>query len=328
MVLIENNVHERIRGSAHRTAQGDTHDLTFKALGTHCRVKIRAARATDATDFEHEVLQWVAGFEATYSRFLPESLIGRINASAGVHWMEIDPETERLFDLCTQFVFATNGAFDPTALPLIQLWNWKAEHPVVPGKGEIRAAQELVGWNKVQRKPGAVFLPRPGMSIDLGGIGKEFAVDRVLAMALEHGLENVLVDFGQDIRAQGQPRDKPAWHIGLQDPKEPTRCWCGLAVKNYAVATSGDYFRSFTVEGKRYGHIIDPRTGYPVDKTCLAVSVIAPSCTVAGVLSTTAFILGPQDGLAFISNFIGAEGVVVTERSTFTTRRFQSYVVS
>jgi thiamine biosynthesis lipoprotein len=138
----------------------------------------------------------------------------------------------------------------------------------------------------------------------------------------------VLVDFGQDIRVQGCPADKPAWYIGLQDPADPARCWCGLAVKNQAVATSGDYFRSFTRNGKRYGHIIDPRTGYPVNNTCRAVTVIAPSCTVAGVLSTTAFVLGPQDGLGFISNFFGAEACVVTERGTFNTRRFQSYVVS
>jgi FAD:protein FMN transferase len=328
MVLIENNVFERIRRSAQRAAKGDTRELKFHAMGTQCRLKFRITRTSDATAFEEHVLAWVANFEATYSRFLPDSLISRINANAGAAWVEIDPETEHLFDFCGQLVFTTRGAFDPTALPLIRLWNWKTEPPAIPTAAEIKVAQELVGWSKVQRRPGAVFLPRPGMSIDLGGIGKEFAVDRVLAMAMEHGIQDVLVDFGQDVRVHGQPADKPAWHIGLQDPKNPTRCWCGLAVRNHAVATSGDYIRSFTLNGKRYGHIIDPRSGYPVSNGCLAVSVIAPSCTVAGILSTSAFILGPQEGVGFITNFQGAEGCVVTERGTFTTRRFQSYVVS
>lgn len=326
MVLMENSVLERVRRSAQRTTKGETHDLTFQAMGTHCRVKFRSHRATDAGAFQNDVLNWVAAFEATYSRFIPDSLIGRINANAGSDWVEIDPETERLFDLCGQLVFTTRGAFDPTALPLIRLWNWKAEPPVIPSDDQIRAARELVGWSKVQRKPGAIFLPKAGMSIDLGGIGKEFAVDRVFAMATERGIENVLIDFGQDIRAHGHPMDKPAWHIGLQDPKNPTRCWCGLAIKDSAVATSGDYFRNFTLGGKRYGHIIDPRTGYPVSNGCLAVSVIAPSCTTAGILSTTAFILGPQEGLGFISSFLGAEGCVISERGTFTTRKFQTYV--
>ena len=328
MVLTEPNISERIHRSARRTVKGESHELSFHAMGTQCRVVLRAARPSDAACYQNDVLHWVASFEATYSRFIPESLIGRINACAGVGWVEVDSETERIFELCEQLVFATRGAFDPTALPLIRLWNWKAEAPVIPNDAAVQAARELVGWSRVQRRPGAVYLSRPGMSIDLGGIGKEFAVDRVLAMALERGIENVLVDFGQDIRAQGCPADKPAWYIGLQDPVEPTRCWCGLAVKNQAVATSGDYFRSFTRNGKRYGHIIDPRTGYPVNNTCRAVTVIAPSCTVAGVLSTTAFVLGPNDGLGFISNFFGAEGCVVTERGTFNTRRFQSYVVS
>lgn len=328
MVLIENSVLERIRRSAQRSAKGGTHELTFHAMGTQCRVKFRTTRVADAAAFQNELLCWVASFEATYSRFLPDSLISRINAKAGVDWVEIDPETERLFDLCSQLVFNTRGAFDPTALPLIRLWNWKAEHPVIPNAADIKATQQLVGWSRVQRKPGAVFLPQAGMCIDLGGIGKEFAVDCVLTLALEQGIQNILVDFGQDVRVHGQPVDKPAWHIGLQDPKNPARCWCGLAVKNHAVATSGDYLRSFTLNGTRYGHIIDPRTGYPVSNGCLAVSVLAPTCTVAGIFSTTAFILGPQEGISFISNFPGAEGCVVTERGTFTTRRFQNYVVS
>lgn len=160
----------------------------------------------------------------------------------------------------------------------------------MPRADAIRAAQELVGWTKVRRKPGAIYLPVAGMCLDLGGIGKEFAVDRVLTMARQRGLEHVLVDFGQDIRVCGRPADKPAWHVGLQDPANPARCWAGV-VNNHAVATSV-IISAVTIDGVRYGHILDPRTGYPVVHGCRSVTVIAPSCTVAGVLSTTAFILG------------------------------------
>ena len=97
----------------------------------------------------------------------------------------------------------------------MRLWNWKATPPVIPDRANIQATQELVGWRKLQRRPGAIFLPRAGMCLDLGGIGKEYAVDRVLTLALQRGIENVMVDFGQDVRVHGEPPEKGAWHVGL-----------------------------------------------------------------------------------------------------------------
>jgi thiamine biosynthesis lipoprotein len=165
------------------------------------------------------------------------------------------------------------------------------------------------------------------MCLDLGGIGKEYAVDLATAMALRHGIENVLVDFGQDIRARGNPPGRPAWHVGLEDPRNPGSCWAGVAVTNHAVASSGDYLRHFVHEGRRYGHIIDPRTGYPVDNACHAVSVVASSCTIAGVLTTTAFILGPRDGFHLIQNHHGASGAIVTRSGNLITPRFHEFLV-
>jgi len=224
--------------------------------------------------------------------------------------------------------FLTRGVFDPTATPLLRLWNWKAQPPIVPDGEAVRAALELVGWRKVERRPGGVFLPRKGMSIDLGGIGKEYAVDRVLGMALERGFVNVLVDFGQDVRVHGEPPERGAWHIGLDDPTRPGSCWTGVAVNNHAVATSGDYLRSFTADGRRYGHIIDPRDGYPVNNGCLAVSVIAPYCTLAGILSTSAFVLGPRDGLDVLRAAPGVEAAITTASGRVQTPRFYAYTTS
>jgi FAD:protein FMN transferase len=326
MVLTGQPVFERIRRSVRTSARAGTYDLSFQAMGTHCQVRFRALSPTVAAQFQEALIDWVATFEQSYSRFLPESIISHINASNG--WVEVDVETERLLDLCQELYFCTRGAFDPTALPLIQLWNWKADAPTVPPREAVQRAMELVGWNKVQRRPGSILLPCVGMKLDLGGIGKEYAVDRVALLAGQHGIDHLLVDFGQDIRVLGRPSDKPAWHIGLQDPAAPGRCWTGLAVTNQAIATSGDYFRCFIADGRRYGHIIDPRSGYPVDNGCRSVSVIAPSCTVAGALSTTAFILGPQEGLAFISSFPGVEGCVVTDKNRFMTRKFSTYATT
>lgn len=316
---------DRIQRSARQTAAAGFYKLAFQALGTVCRVHFRMLNPSLARDFQSSVLQWVAQFETQYSRFIPDSLISRINSAAGEHWVEIDRETENILQLCGEMVFFTRGAFDPTASPLIQLWNWKANPPIVPSEAQIAAARELCGWNKIQRRPGGIFLPRAGMSLDFGGIGKEYAVDRVLTMAQQSGIENVLVDFGQDIRVLGKPPEGVAWHIGLDDPQNPGRCWTGLAVTDRAVATSGDYLRHFTKDGRRYGHIIDPRNGLPVWNGCLSVSVIAPTCTVAGILTTSAFILGPQEGLNLISLCPGVEGCITTSNARHPTKNFYAY---
>jgi thiamine biosynthesis lipoprotein len=332
MVLTETDptpmVYERVKRSAQSTASAGFYKLSFQAMSTPCHIHFRTANATLARDFQAEVLRWVSWFEARYSRFIPESLIGRINAAAGVEWVETDPEAESLFNLCQDMIFFTRGVFDPSSLPLIRLWNWKANPPVVPTAEQVRATMELVGWRKVQRRPGAIFLPRKGMSLDMGGIGKEYAVDRVVTMALQCGIEHVLVDFGQDVRVHGEPPERGAWHIGLDDPKNPGRCWTGVAVKNHAVATSGDYFRHFTHQGRRYGHILDPRDGYPVNNSCLAVSVIAPTCTMAGILSTSAFILGPRDGMDLLRVCPGVEGSIITENNRFVSKQFYAYSTS
>jgi thiamine biosynthesis lipoprotein len=317
---------DRIRATVQETPAPGGRKLGFGAMGTWCQITYCTSARTTAHNFTAAALQWVANFESTYSRFLPDSVISRINDAAGKHWVDVDDETDRLFALCHELYFFTKGAFDPTSLPLIQLWNWKATPPAAPCDSAIAAAQALVGWRKVQRRRGAIFLPEEGMALDLGGVGKEYAVDRVMQLAQEHGLESVLVDFGQDLRAHGRPPGRSAWHVGLENPKNPGHCWTGVAARDVAVATSGDYLRHFTLNGRRYGHIIDPRTGFPVDKGCRAVTVIAPACTFAGILSTTAFILGPRDGLALIEGYHGAEGCIITEDSRLETKRFTSYV--
>ncbi len=317
---------ERVQKSANSTVDKGLYQLSFQAMSTPCRVSFHGLNAARAREAQAEILRWVAGFEARYSRFLADSIISQVNDQAGRQWVEVDPETDALLSLCHEMVFLTRGAFDPASLPLIRLWNWKAH--IVPDENSIRAAQELSGWRRVQRRPGAVFLPQRGMCLDLGGIGKEYAVDRVLLLLQQMGVANALVDFGGDVRAQGAPPGKPAWHVGLEDPRQPGRCWTGVAASAHAVATSGDYLRHFTEGGRRYGHIIDPRTGFPVDNGVRAVSVIAPHCTQAGILATSAFVLGPKEGLNLLSLCPGVEGCLTTDNARFPTKGFYAYATS
>jgi thiamine biosynthesis lipoprotein len=328
MVLTESpSVRVRVRQSAVIREEEGLSILTFHSMGTRCRVCLVEPSRAAANAYLDGLLNWVADFEAKYSRFIDSSLVSRINAAAGQHWVEVDEETERLLSLCAEFTFLTRGAFDPTALPLIRLWNWKANPPSIPTDATIRATLDLVGWNKIQRRPGAIFLPLAGMCLDFGGIGKEYAVDLALARAAQHGIQDVLVDFGQDIRVHGRPPGRPAWHIGLENPLNPGTCWGSVAVTDHAVASSGDYLRHFEHAGRRYGHILDPRTGHPVDNGNRAVTVIAPSCTLAGILSTTAFILGPKEGFHLIHGHYGASGALFTEQGHHITPRLYEHLV-
>ena len=302
--------------------------LQFQALGTPCKVLYTSADREQAVQFAREAVDWVACFEGKYSRFLDTSLLSEINRQAGRSWVKVDEETEHLFVLCDDLNFMTHGRLDPTGLPLILLWDYRRKRSELPNPAEIEKAKECVGWQKVERRPGEVFLPREGMSLDFGGFGKEYAVDKVAGLAVAHGIRNCLVDFGQDIHVLGTPPDTPAWHIGLEDPTRSGSTWVGLAmIREGGVATSGDYHRSFTFEGKRYGHIIDLSAGYPVANGLSAVSVVAPSCLEAGVLSTAAFVAGEGEGMSLLEANYGAEGCFVSETSNYQTSRFYEYVV-
>ncbi|HET6250065.1 MAG TPA: FAD:protein FMN transferase [Tepidisphaeraceae bacterium] len=321
------SIHARIRETVRAEVHDDVHQLTFRAMSTPARICFRQDNPAVAADFQREVVEWVANFESRYSRFIPQSIIGQINAAAGDGvWHDIDEQDRELFDLCDQMHSFTRGVFDPAALPLLRLWDWKANPPRVPDSQAIDAARAVSGWDKVRRCRGQIQLPLRGMGIDLGGIGKEYAVDCVLNMARQRGMSNVLVDIGQDVRVCGKAPGKDAWYIGLEEPDQPGNCWTCLRLSDHAVATSGDYLRCFTQGERRFGHILDPRTGEPVNNRCQAATVIAPTCLLAGIFSTVAFILGPIEGLKLIQHYHGAEACITTADARHQTRRFSYYV--
>lgn len=320
--------HQAPVGSPDRSVVGGLRRLEFRAMGTRCFVQYAADGDAAARAFERDALEWTQAFEARYSRYREDSIVSAINRAAGGYWVEVDEPTERCLDLCASVHFMSGGIIDATAGCLTKLWNYQARQPRVPSDEEIAATLQRVGWNKVERQPGKVRLPVAGMALDFGGWGKEFAVDQVIRLAEEHELPAVMVDFGHDIRTIGIPPDRPAWHIGLEDPLSPGKLWGSIAVAGQAVASSGDYLRGFTVGGRRYGHIIDPRQGRPVANGCRQVTVIASTCLQAGLLSTSAFVLGARKGLELIDDAMGAEGVIVADDVKHQSRGFFNYVVT
>jgi len=301
--------------------------VEFNALGTKCLIKFRLDDEHKALSFAADALAWIDGFEAKFSRFRPASLITRINAAAGGEWVPVDDEMDHLLDLAGDLYQRTDGILDPTILPLLRVWDWKKVHDKLPDAAEVRAALALTGWKKVQRRPGAVRLPEAGMGLDFGGFGKEYAVDFLTEIARRNGITDALVDLGRDIFALGGNGKHPFWHVGIEDGNTPGNCWGGVAVADHAVSASGDYARYFVHGGIRYGHILDPRTGWPVANGMRAVTVIARSCLEAGVYSTAVFVLGPRKGLHLASLARGVEVCAQSESGIEGSRGFSRFLV-
>lgn len=309
-------------------AQTELYRLEFRALGTNCKVAFTARGNDRAAEVATGLAQWVANFESKYSRFLKSSLVSEINRQAGKRAVAIDAETARLFDICASVYESTDGLIDPTALPLLRLWDYRATPPRIPSESEIAAARALVGWKLVQRDKAKVFLPRKGMELDLGGIGKEYAVDRVTEFLASQGIENGLVDFGGDIRSLGRPPHFDRWSIGIENPSADGSTDETLILTNQSVASSGNYRRNFVVDGRVYGHIVDPKSGRPCSESSPQIAtVIAETCLKAGILATTSCLLGLDAGIAEIESAYPAEGRIQQNRKIASTKGFHEYVL-
>lgn len=301
--------------------------VAFRALGTNCMIQFRLQDDKRALQFVADALDWLAAFEAKFSRFKADSLVSKINQAAGKDWVHVDAEMDKMLDLADAMHQLTGGVLDAAMLPLIQLWDWKVVHERLPSETDIMQAVSLSRWQEVKRKRGRVFLPREGMGLDFGGFGKEYAVDQLVIMAKRHGIEDGLIDLGRDLYAMGGNGVHPFWHVGIQDGVQTEKCVGGLAVSNYAVCASGDYARRFEHQGVRYGHILDLRTGWPVRHGLRAVSVIAPSCLMAGVYSTAIFVMGLVEGLRFAEKAPQLEACLQDDRGLHVTREFRKFQV-
>lgn len=307
-------------------AQGIRH-LEFRALGTHCSIKFRLLDQEKALTFAAEALGWLGRFEAKFSRYRADSVISKINAAASRDWVSVDPEMDHLLSLADDLYRRTDGILDPSMLPLVEIWNWKKTHHQLPSAQEVKTALALTGWGKIERRPGAIRLPQAGMGLDFGGFGKEYAVDFLARMARHHGIQDAMIDLGRDIFASGGNGSHPFWHVGIEDGLKPGHCWGGLAVSDLAVSASGDYARHFIHQGTRYGHILDPRSGWPVANGMQAVTVIAPSCLEAGAYSTAVFVLGAQAGLHLASLARSVEVCVQDSHGIDGSRGFGKFLV-
>jgi thiamine biosynthesis lipoprotein len=257
-----------------------THELVLGADD-----EAHAGRAADAAIAD------VARIEAKYSRYRDTSVVAAINRAAGDAAVAIDAETAALMRYADACHTASRGRFDITSGVLRRAWDFKRTPPRVPDASEVDALRALVDWPSVAWDEHAIRLPRAGMEIDLGGIGKEYAADRVATIAIDAGIAHGYVNLAGDVRAWGGRPDGAPWRVGIRHPRVDGASIGGIEIADGAVATSGDYERFVVVDGVRYCHILDATTGWPVTHW-QTMSVAAPLCVVAGSGATVGMLLG------------------------------------
>lgn len=285
----------------------ELYSFKFKAMGGENEILICTDKSVSAEVGAERVIQEVKRIEKKYSRYLPDSVLSEINNSSGKAPVKVDEETASLLNYADACYKQSNGIFDITTGVLRKVW--KFSERTLPGKKQVNEVLPFVGWEKVSWKSPMLNLPKAGMEIDLGGIGKEYAVDRCAPILLNLGLTNFLVNLAGDIRTSGNSKHNTPWSVGVTDSRDGKGVLGVLELSSGAVATSGDYERAIIMRGRRYSHILNPKTGWPTSGL-QSVTVVADSCLIAGSITTTAMLLG-KDGEEYL-NKINLPYILVT----------------
>lgn len=254
--------------------------------------------------------------ERLISRFIPDSEISKVNRFAGMECVEVSPETYEVLSEAVRFSEGSQGIFDVTIGPLVHLWDQGKEEGIPPEEGKIRAILPLVNFRDLQFIPGMrrIGLQKKGESIDLGGIGKGFAGDRVLKMFREYGIKSAFTNLGGNVVTLGRKPDGTPWRVGIQHPRKEGLIGL-LSVESKAVVTSGDYQRFFLDKnGNLQHHILDPRSGYPSESELASVTIVYDSAVSADALSTICFIVGLARGVEILRECPGTEAILIDKR--------------
>lgn len=264
-------------------------------MGCPCEIRLTG---NEPEVLAQQCLDEIRRFEAKYSRYSDTSLVSEINRNAGQTATVIDEETEKILDYANVCFELSEGSFDITSGVLRRIWH--KDRTTLPEAREISEVTKMIGWGRIVRETGSVFLPDRGMQIDLGGVVKEYVADAVVQLARQQGATSGIVNLGGDIAVIGPQPDGQPWDIGVSDPGDSTRAIATIQMSGGAITTSGGYERFLEINGKRYSHLLDPRTGWPVNNL-LGVSVIADQAVVAGSLSTIALLMPEAEALKWLA---------------------------
>jgi len=287
-------------------------------MGCLINITLSADFKTQAETVLEKAFQEIKRCETKLSRFLSDSEISRINQQAGTHPVEVDDELFSLLNFSVQLSAVTEGAFDISVGPLVALWEEAEKNNQQPSSQAIHMTLEKVGSDKIilndQEK--TIFFLHPEMQIDLGAIGKGYALDRAVSILRQLGVRFAVVDAGSTIYCLSDT----SINFDIRHPRDPQKTFSAVRLKNQAVSTSANYERFYRINGSKAGHLMDPRQGMPVPTDILSASIVSSSSLLSDVLSTAVFILGPVRSEGLIRTLAGIEAVLVCQRHKWWPR--------
>ncbi|HHT9108397.1 MAG TPA: FAD:protein FMN transferase [Candidatus Wunengus sp. YC63] len=292
---------------------------TRMIMGTFAEVSIYSSDEKTAGKAIEESLDEMERIDRIMSNYKKESELSRLNKKAVKSPVPCNGELLDVIERSQYYSELSGGAFDITVSPIVALWGFFSEKGHVPPDKEIEKVLPAVSYKNIvinksndTKKPATIFLKNTQTQIDLGAIGKGYAVDKALEIIRKFGINNGCINLGGNIYVLGTPPGKNAWKIGVQHPRNSGEILGYLELKNEATATSGDYERFFEFNGKRYSHIINPQTGRPVSGT-IATTIVATTGTEVDALSTSVFVLGHEKGMELIKKISNAEAMIAYE---------------
>jgi thiamine biosynthesis lipoprotein len=282
-------------------------------------------KAIDKAFFEIE------NIDRLMSVYRSESEVSRLNRLKQGRMMAVSDELLEVIRRSIRISRLSLGAFDLSSAPLVELWGFgrKGKREDLPSPEEIKESLSTVGYRKIiiDKRKKEIGFAQQGMKIDLGGIAKGYAVDKAIEILKKEKIDNALIDAGGDLYCLGLNAKKIPWVIGIKDPRHSWRVIRTLKLRDRACATSGDYENFFLKNGRRFSHLIDPRTGWPVQNGIISVTVLAPSCLEADALATAVFVLGERKGLKLIDGLAKTEAIVITQKDSCLTTYFSKGIV-
>lgn len=295
-------------------AQGEV-SRTDYVLGTVCSIRLIDGGSTKTTD---EIFERLRQIEDRMSANKDGTEIAAVNAAAGGAPVKVSADTFYVISKALEYAKLTEGGFDPTVGPLVKLWNIGSEGAKVPPKDAVAAAVKLIDYRKVEMDPKrlTVRLTTPGMRLDLGAIAKGYSADEIAAICQRHRVKAAVIDLGGNVLVFGAKKDGSPWRVGVQDPKSDRGDYLGLVTgKSMTLVTSGIYERFFIENGVRYHHILDTKTGYPVNNGLVSVSIMTERSIDADGLSTSVFSLGLENGMKLVKSLPGVYAIFVDDKN-------------
>jgi thiamine biosynthesis lipoprotein len=298
----------------------ETYKRTLKLMGSRFDITVVAKDSSEANSHIDMAIAEISRIEKLISSWDPNSQTSEINANAGMKAVKVDKELFNLIKRSLGISKLTDGAFDISYASMDRIWKFDGSMTEMPSEADIKASVSKVGYQNIEldETNSAVYLKLKGMKIGFGAIGKGYAADKAKSLLIENGVESGIINASGDMTTWGKQTNGDEWKVAITNPLNKNKAFALLPITDGAVVTSGNYEKYVNFNGKRYTHIIDPRTGYP-STGIISVTVFAPKGELADALSTSVFVMGKDVGLNRINQLPNIECIIIDEDGNIFT---------